>query len=170
MSLAVRPATSEDATELANLLNAIIEAGGTTALEQHFTPEALDNAYLTGPDVQSCVVAIDGEAGRIEGFQTLGKYQDLPDDVADIGTFTRPGRVQRGVGSALFAATRATAVKLGLAEINATIRADNSGGLAFYSKQGFVDHSISRAVPLRDGTQVDRIHKRYSLLGTRQSQ
>jgi hypothetical protein len=47
--------------------------------------------------------------------------------------------------------------------INATIRADNVGGLAFYSRLGFTDHGISRAVPLRDGTPVDRVSKRFIL-------
>ena len=47
--------------------------------------------------------------------------------------------------------------------INATIRADNIGGLAFYSRLGFMDHGISRAVPLRNGVPVDRVSKRYVL-------
>ena len=71
---------------------------------------------------------------------------------------------QSGVGSALFRATRERALALGLTAINATIRADNAGGLAFYSRQGFRDHSVAKAVPLSDGTPVDRISKRYSLM------
>ena len=67
------------------------------------------------------------------------------------------------IGSALFAATCAEARRLGLTGINATIRADNSGGLAFYSRQGFRDHSVRAAVPLKDGTPVDRVSKRFSL-------
>ena len=63
----------------------------------------------------------------------------------------------------MFAATRARARELGLAAINATIRADNSGGLAFYSKMGLKDYAVDRAEPLADGTPVDRIHKRYLL-------
>ena len=41
-ALQVRPVTSADAPELADLLNAIIARGGTTALEEPFTPERLD--------------------------------------------------------------------------------------------------------------------------------
>jgi hypothetical protein len=44
-----------------------------------------------------------------------------------------------------------------------TIRADNIGGLAFYSALGFEDNGIHRAVPLRDGTPIDRVSKRYVL-------
>ena len=67
------------------------------------------------------------------------------------------------VGTALFAATRARANLLRLAAINATIRADNCGGLAYYFKMGFVAYGVDTAVPLSDATPVDRIHKRYML-------
>ncbi len=161
--LLVRDVTREDAPALADLLNAVIAAGGTTALEAAFTPDALDETYLTGPNVICCFVAVDRTSGRIGGFQTLGRHPGLPGDVGDIGTFARIDGTQRGIGSALFAATRARAGALGLTAINATIRADNAGGLAFYGKQGFVDAGVTPAVPLRDGTPVDRIHKRFAL-------
>jgi len=158
----VRPVTSADAAELAELLNAIIARGGTTALETPYTAAALDAAYLTGREVICCFVAV-GADGRLEGFQTLGRYPALPDGYGDIGTFARVDGTQRGVGSALFAATLAHAQRLGLAGINATIRADNAGGLAFYTRMGFRDHHVTHAVPLQDGAPVDRISKRLVL-------
>ena len=88
----------------------------------------------------------------------------LPDDWGNIGTFSRVDGIQRGVGSALFAATREQAGKLGLSVLNAEIRADNRGGLAFYNKLGFEDYQVNCAVPLNDGTPVDRICKRYPLM------
>jgi very-short-patch-repair endonuclease/L-amino acid N-acyltransferase YncA len=160
--LTVRPVTADDAAELAELLNAVIAAGGTTALEEPFTPEALAEMYLTGPNVLCCFVAED-EDGELLGFQTLGRYPGLPDDVGDIGTFARIGGTRRGIGSELLEATGPRAVELGLSAINATIRSDNAGGLAFYTGQGFVDHGVTEAVPLRDGTRVDRVHKRLAL-------
>ena len=164
MSFTVRPVSSQDASALADLINPIIRAGGTTALEAEFTPEALDAAYLTGPNVHCCHVAED-EAGELVAFQTLGRYPGLPEDVGDVGTFARIDRKQSGAGSALFAATTARARALGHSAINATIRADNAGGLAFYARQGFVDHDMTRAVSLADGTPVDRVHKRFPLTG-----
>ncbi len=165
MELDVRPVRPEDAEELADLLNQIIARGGTTALEEPFTPDALAEAYLTGPDVICCFVAVDRGSGRLEGFQTLGAYPGLPEDVGDIGTFARIGSAQRGVGSLLFAATRAEARRRGLNAINATIRADNTGGLAFYDRMGFAAHGVRGNAPLADGTLVDRISKRYRLDG-----
>ncbi|MGB7654292.1 MAG: GNAT family N-acetyltransferase [Novosphingobium sp.] len=162
MSFTVRPVTSADASVLADLINPIIRAGGTTALQGEFAPEALDHAYLTGPQVLCCHIALD-EAGAVAAFQTLGRYPGLPDDVGDIGTFASLDRKQSGAGSALFAATKARARELGHSAINATIRADNVGGLAFYTKQGFVDFGEAPAVPLADGTLVCRVHKRFFL-------
>lgn len=164
MSLTVRPLEADDAAALAELLNAVIAAGGTTALEESFTAERLAETYLAGATVHCCFVAED-EHGTLLGFQTLGRYPGLPEDVGDIATFARLGGTQRGVGSALFAATAKRAAELGLSAINATIRGDNTGGLAFYTKQGFADHDVTRGVPLKDGTPVDRVHKRFVLSG-----
>ena len=161
----IRAVTDADAPALSELLNAIIAQGGTTALEVPFTPAVLAEAYLTGSAVHCCFVAVDPATRRLEGFQTLGRYPGLPDDVGDIGTFTRINGKQRGVGSALFTATRAQAQTIGLTAISASIRADNVGGLTFYTKLGFVDHSVTSAVPLKNGTTVDRVHKRYKLAG-----
>ncbi|MDB5552313.1 MAG: GCN5-related N-acetyltransferase, partial [Rhizobium sp.] len=69
----------------------------------------------------------------------------------------------KGVGTALFPVTRAAAEKLGLAFINATIRADNVSGLAYYTAMGFEDYDRQVGVPLLDGTPVDRIKKRFLL-------
>lgn len=160
----IRPVRAEDAPALAALLNAIIARGGTTALEEPFTPAALAEAMLTGPGVICCFVAEDAEGGP-GGFQSLLRSAGLPADVGDIATFSRIGGAQRGTGSRLFAATRQAARARGLAAINATIRADNPGGLAFYGRLGFADHAVRRAVPLRDGTPVDRVSKRFRLAG-----
>lgn len=163
MSLTVRAATSADAPELAHLLNAIIARGGTTALEEPFTAAHLDEVYLTGPGVLSCVVAVEIDVARLAGFQTLIREAELPEGWGDIGTFSRVDGIQRGVGTALFAATRANAEALGLIAINATIRGDNTGGLAYYSKMGFKDYGVDRAIPLKSGRTADRVHKRYVL-------
>ncbi|WP_310474419.1 GNAT family N-acetyltransferase [Sandarakinorhabdus sp.] len=160
-SLTIRPVHAQDAAELADLLNEIITRGSTTALQEPYTPDALAQAYLNGPQVHCCFVA-EADA-HLLGFQTLGRQDFLPDDIGDIGTFTRVGGIQRGIGSTLFAATTARARALGLTAINATIRGDNIGGLAFYSRMGFIDHEVVPAVPLKDGTPVDRIRKRLAL-------
>ena len=162
--LDVRPVRPDDAPELADVINAIIARGGTTAFQKQFTAQELADAYLIGQHMFSAVVAIDRESGDAQGFQIVGDFNEpFPQDWGDIGTYVRVDGKQKGVGTALFAATSANARAQGLTAINATIRADNVGGLSYYSKMGFEDYAVDRAVPLADGTPVDRIHKRYLL-------
>lgn len=160
--IAVRPMMPEDVAEARLILNDIIAAGGTTAFEIPFSDALFAQSYLDGADKICCHVALDDQ-GDVAGFQWLGRNDALPDDCADVATFTRRNPVLRGAGRALFAETEKTACALGFAAINATIRADNLLGLSYYEKMGFRDYSVAYGVPLRDGTPVNRISKRYDL-------
>ena len=157
----VRDARADDAPALSAVLNAIIRAGGTTALEQELSAEQFDDWFISGVYVRSCQVAVAGDV-RL-GFQQLSNFYPLPEGWVDIGTFSRRENPVRGVGAALFAATRARAMALGYATINATIRADNVPGLAYYARMGFRDYRVDPAVPLGDGRLVDRINRRFDL-------
>lgn len=156
----VRPARQSDLEALCTLLNQIIEIGGTTAIEEPLSESDFDAYFLTGADHIACLVAENG-AGAVLGFQALERHRALPADWADIATFARLKPKTPGVGSALFKETLALAKRQGLVAINATIRADNAGGLAYYAKMGFEDYAVAQAVPLRDGRPVDRISKKY---------
>lgn len=156
--LFIRQAELGDADELCPLLNDIIRVGGTTAIEVPLSVQDFQAHFLNGPNHLCCVVAED-DAGSLLGFQSLERHSKLPQDWADIATFTRRQPRTPGVGRALFDATKQYAKTARIVAINATIRADNSGGLAYYSKMGFEDYSVNKAVPLADGTLVDRISK-----------
>lgn len=158
----IRPVQLADAPALALLINDIIARGGTTAFQKAFTPETLAEGWLIGTAVICCFVAQD-DVGVLQGFQMIVKSPSLPQDVGDIGTFARLDSTQRGTGTRLFEKTSQEARRKGLVAINATIRADNSGGLSFYTRLGFVDYAVTHAVPLDDGTPVDRVYKRYQL-------
>ncbi|MCZ4090717.1 GNAT family N-acetyltransferase [Sinorhizobium psoraleae] len=158
----VRPARAADVPALCAFLNEIIRIGGTTAHEVPFTDESFAAHFLTSPGFVSCYVAEDAD-GRPCAFQGLERWDGLPDGWVDIGTFARPHAKVRGAGTALLAATKAHAHAAGFQAINATIRADNTSGLAYYGKMGFVDYKVDKAVPLRDGRAVDRISKRYPI-------
>ncbi|MGF6154939.1 L-amino acid N-acyltransferase YncA [Ensifer sp. KUDG1] len=161
-TIRVRPARPDDAPALCAFLNEIIAIGGTTAHQTPFTPESFVAHYLAGPGFVSCFVAED-EVGEPCAFQALDQWDGIPEDWADIGTFSRPGNKVPGAGTALFKATCDHARSIGLSALNATIRADNTGGLTYYGKMGFVDYKVDKAVPLADGRPVDRISKRFLL-------
>lgn len=163
--LTVRPAIAADAQAMADLINPIIAAGGTTAYEDPFDAARMLAEYIDPPQFVSCVVA--EEDGQLLGFQGTTRSYDpsdpFPDDWAIIGTFTRIGLTQRGVGAAMFARTMEIARAAGINTIDATIRADNTGGLAFYARLGFVDYARIIGKPLKNGAPMDRIRKRLDL-------
>lgn len=159
----IRPAKPGDAPAMAAILNPIIAAGGTTARE-----EPVDAAYMAEVIATAicCHVAEDGAGtrnGTLAGMQWLDRLPELPPDVGDIATFARMAPKRPGVGRALFAVTCQAARASGLSELNAVIRADNVPGLGYYGKMGFEDHDVLPGVPLKDGTPVDRIVKRFAL-------
>ena len=75
-------------------------------------------------------------------------------DAAEIATFTKIGKTGLGIGSALFRATEKAARGLGYTWINANIRADNAGGLAYYQSRGFEDYG--RKTGHQIGQRADR--------------
>lgn len=159
--LTVRPALPSDAGAMAMLLNRIIEIGGTTAHEEPFTPAQILTHYIDGPHTLTCYVALDDD--QLVGFQATERHEGLPEGWSDIGTFVLPGIQRGGIGSALFAATKAAARAAGIATINATIRADNKSGLGYYARAGFKDYAHDPDFSLKDGTRVGRVSRRFDL-------
>ncbi|MEM8788682.1 MAG: GNAT family N-acetyltransferase [Pseudomonadota bacterium] len=158
----VRAACAADTPAMAALLNQIIAIGGTTALQTPVTADWFVERLAVPRSCWHVAVAED-----LLGFQWAAPNPKLPPDIADIATFVRVGLTGRGVGSALFRATETCVRARGYGAINATIRGDNTGGLAYYSGRGFRDHDVTPAVPLADGTPVDRVHKRFALAPAR---
>ncbi len=161
MTPEVRAAGAGDVAALCALQARIIRIGGTTAYETPLDEAEFARIYLTGPEAICCHTVLIG--GRAAGFQALGRHSALPGDWADIGTFVDPDLQRSGAGSALFAATLAFARAAGLATINATIRADNCAGLAYYRRIGFRDYGADPGFALQSGRIVGRIHRRFDL-------
>ncbi|SHH59389.1 GNAT family N-acetyltransferase [Marivita hallyeonensis] len=160
--IAVRRAGILDAREMAELLNAIIRKGGTTAFVTEIDRDTILGWFAKVPNRSVWHVAEDAD-GVILGFQSIEPHPDLPPDACDIATFVKLGQTGLGIGSKLFEASQQAAIGLGYAWINATIRADNTGGLTYYQSRGFEDYARHRDVPLGNGQIVDRISKRYDL-------
>ncbi len=156
----VRPAVLGDALQMTKLLNAIIAAGGTTAHQTPLVVDEMHSQYIARPEGISCHVAISN--GRLSGFQYLGHDTDRK-GWGIIATFVGLDRSKMGVGQKLFSATRFAAKAADIKSIDATIRADNVGGLKYYSGLGFQDYDILHQIPLADGTPVNRIRKRFDL-------
>lgn len=167
-----RMAVAEDVPSACRILNDIIKIGGTTAYQEPLSETDFINHFLIGKSCLSCIVCEDSNAD-ILGFQALAIIKKLPAGWADIATFARAHPKTKGVGTLLFEASKQflqttqyqddDALASSFQMINATIRADNQSGLSYYNKMGFVDYHCDKAVPLNDGTPVDRISKQYQL-------
>lgn len=157
----IRKASQSDVPELVDILNAVIAIGGTTAYQDPRTPDYF--VPMIAPTDPKLFIHVAEAGGQIQGMQWMEPLDPPKTHIGGIATFARPGTAQKGIGTQLFAMTRQASLDAGYAEIYARIRADNLGGLAYYEKMGFRDHLIDRAVPLKDGTPVDRITKRLRL-------
>ncbi len=151
-----------DLRQAAELLNEIIAIGGSTALTAPLSRHEISGWLMGDPDRSAWHVAMDAE-GQVLGFQWIGPFGDLPPEACEIGTFVKAGRTGLGIGSKLFEATKTAARSLGYHWINAEIRADNEGGLAYYQSRSFEDYGRKYGVVLEDGSEVSKVLKRYSL-------
>lgn len=147
----IRLAGTRDAAAMVALLNAIIAMGGTTAHRRPFDVDGMTRLYIAPPRAIACHVA--ERDGAILGFQAL-EWADptwtganpLPPDWALIATFVAIGAQGAGVGGRLFEASLAAARAAGAVAIDATIRRENRGGLAYYTRMGFVDYCSDNEV------------------------
>ena len=150
------------AAAMADILNAIIAEGGTTALATPVTADDLKSWMQRAPG-RSAWHAAEQEDGLVVGFQWIEPAHYLPNDAAEIATFARMGHAGLGIGSALFQATQDAARRLGYTWINANIRADNAGGLSYYQSRGFEDYGRQTGVRMGNGLIVDKVLKRFDL-------
>lgn len=158
----VRRAGALHLAGMADVLNAVIAQGGTTAISDPVDRKDLGAWMARAPERSAWHVAED-ETGQVMGFQWIEPADYLPPEAAEIATFARVGHTGLGIGSALFRATESAARALGYGWINANIRADNAGGLAYYQSRGFEDYGRIDGYVMGDGTVVDKVLKRYDL-------
>ena len=161
MKVSVRHVSRADASALCDVINPIIEKGGTTA---HEDPH--DAAYFEtkiGALGPRDFFHVAEAGGRVVGMQYVQSHPDIDPDTGDIASFVALDAAGMGVGKALAEATFAEAKRRGWTSLFAYIRGDNEGGLAYYESIGFRTVKVDEKRPLKDGTLVDRIAKLKSL-------
>ncbi len=137
----IRNAVDADAEGMSGVLTALVSAGKRT--------KSADSAfalthYINDPERIQCSVAVASD-GQILGFQSLKlATRNNPYGVAVgwgiIGTHIKPSAARCGIGRALFKCSLQAAQQQGLPAIDATIGANNSGGLGYYEAMGFRDY------------------------------
>lgn len=113
--------------------------------------------YLDNPHQLVCTLALDPH-GTVLGFQSLerawaGNPYGIGPGQGAIGTHIVPDAQGRGVGRRLFDETRRAATEAGVIALDATIGADNAGGIGYYEAMGFRSYRTSPGA----------VHKRFHL-------
>ena len=134
MPLRIRPGTPQDAERMAEILGPIVARGGLTAVQGPVTAATFAPLWASETPVIVNFCVSDGE---LFGFQWVETHPALPPDTGDVATFVALDAHRRGVGRALFEATRPAARAAGWRALNATVLATNAGGLAYYRRMGF---------------------------------
>ncbi len=145
MPLIIRTADIADAKPMAALINALIARGGTTAHRRSIEKKQIIEQFISPPYDIKCTVAVDGS--DVIGFQVI-EWADpdwkgpdkLPPDWAIIATYVALERHGQGIGRRLFGATLAAARAAGVHHIDAMIRCENVGGLAYDDGMEFVNY------------------------------
>ncbi len=159
---------ASDAQAMCDVLNPIILDGSTTAHRTLFDAQRMRDTHIDAPLLVRTTVALRGD--QLMGFQLL-EWTDpnydgpeaLPEGWAVIATFVRDGSQGLGIGQHLWRETLLAAKSAGVVSIDASIRTDNTPGLAYYSGLGFRDYSSIDGMVLSDGTKVDKTRKRFDI-------
>lgn len=148
----------DDGAACSRLLEVIVAERIHSAIDRAWTADE-QRAYIQSLDVNEVLnVAVD-DAGRVIGSQSLSRFSSLGSmrHVASMGTFILPEWRGRGVGRALFEATRAFAVQTGYRKVVIQVRGSNPSAQAFYQRMGFAECGrLTRQVVI-DGREDDEI-------------
>ena len=98
MNITIRPLQMSDIRLMTELLNEIIEIGGTTAYLNPLPEAELACWVARGTERTSWTIAED-DTGKLVGFQWAEPHALLPPEAASIATFVR-GAGKRACGSA----------------------------------------------------------------------
>jgi RimJ/RimL family protein N-acetyltransferase len=155
----IRRATPEDGAATSRLLEVIVSERIYSAIDRAWTADE-QAAYIRDlGDDEVLHVAVDS-SGRIIGTQSLSRHSSglaSMRHVASMGTFILPEWRGRGVGRALFEATRAFGVQAGYRKVVIQVRGSNPHAQTFYRRMGFAECGrLSRQVVI-DGQEDDEL-------------
>ena len=159
LSPLIRRASLDDAEGIAMVLDAVTRERIHSAIERAWTA-AEQRTYLASLSTREVFHVAIAATGQIVGYQSLDLYSPSLSSMAHVGqlgTFLLPEWRRRGVGLALFDATRQFAASSGYQKLVIQVRASNLSAQEFYKRLGFVACGRLRAQVIVEGTQDDEI-------------
>ena len=140
MSFVVRPAALADIRQMAEIAGPPVSA------------QSLAD-WIDGDSACAAWHLIEDEAGRLLGFQHIGRSETLPAEACEIATFHAPGPLPPGAAAQLFDATARAARLLRYLWVSASVATGNEPARTYYQSRGF----------RVNGTSGDRVVMRFDL-------
>jgi RimJ/RimL family protein N-acetyltransferase len=170
----IRRASPDDAEEIARVIAAVAAERVYSAIDRAW-PVDEQRAYMATLSPREAFHVAVAESNGVVGYQSLDRYSSILQSMAHVGalgTFLLPEWRGRGVGRALFAATRQFAESAGYRKLVIQVRGSNAAAQAFYQRLGFTECGRLRAQVIVDGTADDEVMMELFLdttSGTRRS-
>jgi L-amino acid N-acyltransferase YncA len=160
MTFFIRSVQEGDTDSTLAVLNPLIRAGMYSTMAEELSVAEQADFIRSFPAQGVFNVAVERGSERLLGLQdvvpiphTDGGYGHT----GEISTFVALTSQRMGIGGSLNRTTFQAAGALGFERLRATIRADNSGAIAFYQKQGFnVEAGFKESIWIR-GRRVEII-------------
>ena len=155
----IRRAAAEDAEKILAVLQTVARERVHSAIDLPWGADE-ERAYLRALSPRETTHIAELASGEVIGFQTLDLWAAVVNSmrhVGQIGTFLLPAWRRRGVGRALFDATKTFALRSGYSKFVIQVRASNLSAQAFYKTLGFRECGrFTRQVRI-DGREDDEI-------------
>ena len=153
----IRPSTTADAAEIAQILNALLT---TTAIEWTVTPRTTDDVLAWLGEHEVVLVAEDG--GEVVGIAAFGWFRDVVKWPGYRFTVENTIHVRRdrwgaGVGAALMHALIDKARESGKHTMIAAVDSTNEASIRFHKRFGFVEVAHLTEVGAKFGRWLDLV-------------
>jgi L-amino acid N-acyltransferase YncA len=161
----IRRATVGDAEAIVTILTRIVSERVHSAIERPWSLEQQRN-YLASLSPRETFHVAVARSGDVIGYQSLDLWSPLLSSmthVGQLGTFLLTEWRRRGVGRALFHATKSFAGSSGYRKFLVQVRSSNIPSQLFYQQLGFVPCGRLKRQVVVDGQEDDEILMEFFL-------
>jgi L-amino acid N-acyltransferase YncA len=155
----IRKASVADVGGIVNVLQTVASERVHSAIEQPW-PVEQQRKYLESLSAREAFHVAADASGEVVGYQSLDLWSPLLSSmlhVGQLGTFLLPEWRRRGVGHALFDASRSFARSSGYRKLVIHVRGSNIPAQMFYQQLGFVQCGRLARQVVVDGQEDDEI-------------
>jgi phosphinothricin acetyltransferase len=166
----IRPARHSDSPQIAALLNPILRDTTVTFSSIEKSPEDIDAVIAKQAD-QGHPYLVSHKADRITGIASYTPFRNGPgySRTMEHTVYVDPDSFGLGIGRALMAALEAHAHLSGVTTLIGGISAENTAGIVFHTKLGFVLCGHLPGIGHKFGRDLDLLLMQKSLVTPRRS-